>query len=557
MTVFNIPKISRPIRHLQRYRHILTVFTRHGFGFALSHLPAEPLWLRELHPVPKRERATLPAHFRQALEELGPAFVKLGQMLSTRPDLLPPDYIAELSRLQDRVKPRPWEEMRPVLETSLNAPLGDVFGEITLEPLASASLAQVYEAKLRTRQRVVIKVQRPNIRPTIRTDLEIIHDLARYAQDHTPLGRIYDLVEIADDFAHTLRNELDYTIEGRNADRFRRNFKGEDAVHIPWVYWDHTTERVLVLEYLEGIKINDIEAIDTAGYDRERIANNAARMIVQEVLQDGYFHADPHPGNFVVMEDEVIGAMDFGIVGHLNRSDRVNLIRLSNVAVQEDAQGVTDALIHIGAAPPDVDREALTRDVQRVLNYYSGVTLKKIRIEELMGDVMPIAFEHHLKLPSNFWLLGKTLAMMEGLGLKLAPDFDIFAFASPHVTRLTVETLLPSRHWAQELIRLGLSWGDLLEQLPHAGRLLIDRFENGEPIKLALASQNLAALDRMVTRLALSLIISGMIIGLAWLTPVVTQAQAHWIVQAFVIAAFVIALLMGIGVLYSIVRKKQ
>lgn len=557
MTAFNIPRISRPIRHLQRYRHILTVFTRHGFGFALSHFPAEPLWLRDLHPVPERERASLPAHFRQALEELGPAFVKLGQMLSTRPDLLPPDYIAELSRLQDRVKPRPWEEMRPVLEASLEAPLSEVFGEITIEPLASASLAQVYAAKLRTRQKVVIKVQRPNIRPNIRTDLEILHDLARYAQEHTPLGQVYDLVEIAEDFAHTLHNELDYTIEGRNADRFRRNFAGEEAVHIPWVYWEYTTERVLVLEYIEGIKINDIEAIDAAGYDRGKIANNAARMIVQEVLQDGYFHADPHPGNFVVMKDEVIGAMDFGIVGYLSHTDRVNLIRLSNVAVQEDAKGVTDALIHIGAAPPDVDRDSLTRDIERLLHYYSGVALKKIRMDDLIDDVMPIAFDHHLKLPSNFWLLGKTLAMMEGLGLKLAPDFDIFAFASPHVTRLTIETLLPGRRWMQEMIRLGLAWGDLLEQLPHAGRLLIDRFEKGEPIKLSIDRRNLAAVDRMVTRLALSLIISGMIIGLAWLTPVVTEAQAHWIVQAFVIAAFVIALLMGIGVLYSVVRKKQ
>jgi ubiquinone biosynthesis protein len=557
VTAFNIPRISRPIRHLQRYRHILTVFTRHGFGFALSHFPAEPLWLRDLHPVPERERASLPAHFRQALEELGPAFVKLGQMLSTRPDLLPPDYIAELSRLQDRVKPRPWEEMRPVLEASLEAPLSEVFGEITIEPLASASLAQVYAAKLRTRQKVVIKVQRPNIRPNIRTDLEILHDLARYAQEHTPLGQVYDLVEIAEDFAHTLHNELDYTIEGRNADRFRRNFAGEEAVHIPWVYWEYTTERVLVLEYIEGIKINDIEAIDAAGYDRGKIANNAARMIVQEVLQDGYFHADPHPGNFVVMKDEVIGAMDFGIVGYLSHTDRVNLIRLSNVAVQEDAKGVTDALIHIGAAPPDVDRDSLTRDIERLLHYYSGVALKKIRMDDLIDDVMPIAFEHHLKLPSNFWLLGKTLAMMEGLGLKLAPDFDIFAFASPHVTRLTIETLLPGRRWMQEMIRLGLAWGDLLEQLPHAGRLLIDRFEKGEPIKLSIDRRNLAAVDRMVTRLALSLIISGMIIGLAWLTPVVTEAQAHWIVQAFVIAAFVIALLMGIGVLYSVVRKKQ
>lgn len=554
MTVFNFPTLTRPIRHLQRYRQILTVFTRHGFGFAISQLPAEPFWIRDLSPFPRQERASLPSHFRQALEELGPAFVKLGQVLSTRPDLLPPDYIAELEKLQDKVPPVAWEEVEKVLREELAHPLAEIFDEINTEPLAAASLAQVHQAKLTTRERVVIKVQRPNILRTLKTDLEIIHDIARYLQNHTPLGQVYNLVEIAEDFADTLNSELDYVSEGRNADRFRESFKDNEGVHIPYVYWQHTTKRVLVLEYIEGIKIDNIKAIDAAGCDRQKIASNAAQMIIQEVLQDGFFHADPHPGNFIVMEGDVIGAMDFGMVGYLSRADRVNLIRLYNVAVQMNAKGATEELIHIGAAPPDVDRQMLTRDLERLLQRYAGMQLGDMHLQEVMEDVMPVVFEHKLRLPTNFWLLAKTLAMMEGIGLRLAPDFDIFAFSRPYVNRLILSTVVPDRRWVSDIVRRGLAWSDFLDEIPHAGQLLVDRLEKREPITLALDAKNIQTIDRLATRLALSMIIAGMTIGLAMMIPVVTSTG--WLVQTIVIVSFVGVLLIGAWVVWSIVRKR-
>ncbi len=554
MTVFNFPTITRPIRHLQRYRQILTVFTRHGFGFAISQLPSEPFWLRDLTPLPKPEPASLPFHFRQALEDLGPAFVKLGQVLSTRPDLLPPDYITELIKLQDKVQPVMWGDIENVLRQELDAPLEDVFDEINTVPLASASLAQVHLAKLPTRERVAIKVQRPNILRTLKTDLEIIHDIARYVQNHTPLGKVYDLVEIAEDFADTINSELDYISEGRNADRFRENFKDVPEVCIPWVYWDHTTKRVLVLEYIEGIKIDQIAAIDAAGYDRQVIATNAAKMIIQEVLVDGFFHADPHPGNFMVMQDNVIGAMDFGMVGYLSRVDRVNLIRLYNVAVQLNAKGATEELIHIGAAPVDVDRKNLTRDIERLLHHYSGLPLRQMHLQEVVEDIMPVVFEHRLKLPSNFWLLAKTLAMMEGIGLTLDPDFDIFEFSKPYVSRLILSTVVPDWNWLSDTVRRGGAWMDLFEEIPHAGQLLIDRLEKREPIPLSFDRANLETLDRLFTRLALSVIIAGMTIGLAGLIPVVTNT--NWVVQTIVIVSFVLVLLIGARVVWSIVRKR-
>lgn len=555
MTVFKIPTIARPIRHLRRYRHILTVFSRHGFGFALSQLPTEPLWLRDLYPFPTQEPASLPTHFKEALEELGPAFVKLGQMLSTRPDLLPPSYIAELTKLQDKVQPVAWTEVQSVLRQEYTQPLEDIFSEIVQTPIASASLAQVHLGKLKTRQKVAIKVQRVNIKPTLRTDLEIIRDISQYAQQHTPLGKMYDLVGIADDFAATLYSELNYKTEGRNADRFRNNFANEPSIHIPWIYWDYTTERVLVMEYLDGIKISNIETLDDYGYDREKIASNAARMIIKEVLKDGYFHADPHPGNFVVMEGEVIGAMDFGIVGFISHDDRMNLIRLYNVAVQLDARGVVAELIHIGAAPPEVDRHALIRDIERLLNRYNGLVLKEIKLDELIAEVLPLAFEHRLQMPSNFWLLAKTLSMMEGIGLKLAPNFDIFAFSTRYAARLMLESTLPSGRILHNLMRKGLAWSDLIEELPYTGRLLLDRLERGEPVKLELSRNNLDFFDRLVTRLVLSFIITGMIIGLAWLIPAVTNTS--WLVQTIVILSFLAALLMGVAILFSILRRNR
>jgi ubiquinone biosynthesis protein len=509
---------------------------------------------RDLQPATTPAPASLPRHFRQALEEVGPTFVKLGQMLSTRPDLLPPDYINELAKLQDEVPPVAWHEIRQVIQAELQAPPEEIFAMIDSTPIAAASLGQVHLARLPSREKVVVKIQRPNILATIQTDLEIIQDIARYLEQHTPLGRIYRLEEMAEDFSDMLNNELNYQREGQNADRFRHNFAEEEYLYIPRVHWEYSTRRVLVLEHITGIKIDNILALDEAGYDRHKIATRAAKFIIKEVLEDGFFHADPHPGNLIIMDNEVIGVMDFGMVGHLSDQDRMNLIRLYAVAVRMDVQGVVDELIHIGAAPQTVDRRALTRDVERLLNYYYGLPLKEIRATEVINEVMPIAFKHHLRLPTNLWLLGKTLAMIEGLGLKLDPEFDIFAFSAPRVGRLLVKNLLPNRRTAENLLRRWLTWNDLLDDIPHISSIMLQRIEEGTPIKLTLDHVCWQRIDVMVTRMALSIIIAGMIIGLAFVLP--TAMESVWVVQAIVLIGFIASLALGGWVLISIVRRK-
>ena len=551
----------RSVRHIQRYREIAQVLIRHGFGElveAVGLLPYLSLPRRLLF----RGRAPaspigIPQRLRLTLEELGPTFVKLGQVLSTRPDLLPPSYITELVKLQDTVPPADWEPIRAQIEAELGASPEDLFPTLDPVPIAAASLSQVHTAALPDGTEVIVKVQRPHIQATIETDLEILFDLARLLQARTPLGEIYNLPEIAEEFATTLRAELDFCREGGNADRFRANFANEPYLHIPQVYWDFTTRRVLVLGRIRGIKIDDTEALDAAGHDRRRIALNAARIIIKEILEDGFFQADPHPGNFAVMPGEVIGAMDFGMVGHLSHRTRTDLIRLYIVAVQLDEEGIVDQLIRMGAVSGTVDRAGLRRDVTRLLHKYYGMPLEAIRAREMIDETMPIAFRHHLHLPSELWLLGKALAMMEGIALKLVPDFDVFAVSKPYVRRLTWQMASP-HIWGPSVLKGASDWAELLGLIPRVGSQLLTRAERGElefTLRHKELDQALARMDRSANRLSLSVLLAALIVGLALFIPTFNLAEQWGLATILVITSFVGVSLLGLWLVFSIWRS--
>ncbi len=553
----------RSVRHLQRYREIARVFIRHGFGELAETLGLLP-YLSLPRRLLRREEPTIsplgvPQRLRLALEELGPTFIKLGQVLSTRPDLLPAPYIAELVKLQDTVLPEPWTSIRAQIDAEFGRPLEELFADFDPTPIAAASLAQVHAATLLDGTQVVVKVQRPGIQATIETDLEILFDLARVLEERTPLGKIYDLIGIAEEFATTLRAELDFYREGRNADRFRAYFADEPYLYIPRIYWELTTHRILVLERISGIKIDDIEALDAAGYDRSQIALNAARMIIKEVLEDGFFHADPHPGNFIVMPGEVIGAMDFGMVGHLSRQTRTHLIRLYTAAVQMDEQGIVDQLIRMGVISGALDRAGLQRDVTRLLRKYHGLPLGAIRAREVIEDVMPIAFRHNLHLPSDLWLLGKTLAMMEGVGLKLAPDFDIFAVSEPYVRHFMWQMASP-RIWGPPLLKGIGDWAELASLIPRISSQLLIRAERGE-LEINLRhkglDQALTRMDRLANRLSLSVLLAALIVGLALLVPTFNLAGQWNLAKILVVTGFAIVSLLGVWLMFSIWRSSR
>ena len=554
---------QRTIRHLRRYREIAQVFIRHGLGELVDLLELQPYlafprrlvrqWREEAPPL------GAPQRLRLALEELGPTFIKLGQVLSTRPDLIPPGYVAELTKLQDTVPPEPWEAVREQIETELGGTVPELFANLDEVPIAAASLAQVHPATLHSGESVVLKIQRPGIEEIVDVDLEILQDVAQLLQGRTPLTRMYDLPEIARGFATTLRMELNFYREGHNADRFRENFAGNRYLYVPEVYWDFTTRRVLVMERISGIKIDNVEALDDAGYDRHRIAVHAAQMVLKEVLEDGFFHADPHPGNFFVMPGEVIGAMDFGMVGELSYHLRTDLTRLYIAVVQMDERAIVDQLIRMGAATTDVDRTSLQQDLARLLRKYGGLPLEAIRAQEVMQDFTPVAFRHHLQLPSELWLLGKTLAMLEGVALKLDPGFDIIAFSQPYVRRFLLQMFLP-RNIGPRLIKAGGDWSDLISLLPRIGSQLLIQAERGEfgmTLEHKGLDQALDRLDRSANRISLSVLLAALIVGLALVIPAFNLTEQMGLATIAVVAGFVAVSLLGAWLAFSIWRSRR
>jgi ubiquinone biosynthesis protein len=552
----------RPPRHLRRYRQIVEVLVRHGFGDVLSQLGLGRrigLPIRLLRRERADEEITRAQRIRLAFEELGPTFIKFGQIISTRPDLLPADVIAELSRLQDDVPPEPWEPIRACLEAELGQPIEKIFATFDPTPIAAASLGQVHAATLADGQEVIVKVQRPDIEHIIDVDLDILYDLARLAQNRTPLGQTYDLVEIAEDFAFTLRGELDYRREGHNADRFRQNFSEEPYLYVPEVHWDYTTQRVLVLERIYGIKIDDVDALDAASYDRLKIAKQSARMITQEILDDGFFHADPHPGNFVVMPNNIIGLMDFGMVGHLVPSDKIDLARLYVIAMEQDVPGAADQLLRMGIADHHVDRIALERDLRRMMHKYYGLAIEEFQVGEMIEEFMTVAFRHRLRFPSNLWLVAKTLGMIEGLGLKLAPDFDMFTFAENFVRRYRRRMMLPSE-WAPAILRGTADLTELMIRLPKQTTRLLEQAERGQleaQVRMPEMMEIVNRLDRIANRLALAMLTAGFTVGIGWAIPSLDLTWPWGWPTWFIMAGFVGVTFLGIWLILSILRCRR
>jgi ubiquinone biosynthesis protein len=552
--------LLRP-RHFRRYREIAEVLADHGFGAILVQLG-----ISERLNIPRRilrrkptqeEELSLPRRLRLALADLGPTFVKVGQILSTRSDLLPPQYLDELSYLQDDVSPLPWETVREVVEAELGLPVSELFTVIDPIPIAAASIAQVHAAMLPNGDQVVVKIQRPGIEQTIDTDLAILYEFARLAQERTTIGERFEVADLAEEFAYALRTELDFRREARNADRFRENFTKEDKLYVPRIYWDYTTGRVLVMERISGIKITDIPTLLEAGYDRRELANNSAWFVLKEVLEDGFFHADPHPGNLLILPGGVLGVLDFGTMGRLDNRDRINLARLFIVAVQLDAEGIVDQLMRMGVADYRVDRVGLQRDLRRLLIRYQGLKIYEINAAEVMDGLEPIIYEHKLRIPSDYWLLIKTVVIMQGVGLNLDPEFDIFAFAQPFLGKVLRQLWLPST-WGPSILRLGTDWGDFLSNFPRQTARILNQLDRGDfvvQVEVPELEETNRRLEGIVNRIIYAILLAALTVSLALLIPRLDLSWPWGLFAWIIVAGFMVMAFLSLRLLWSIFRS--
>lgn len=539
--------------HLNRSRQIASALLVHGWDFLRSGADHNAL---QASTAASNSR---PVHLRLVLEELGTTFIKLGQILSTRADLLPPEYLAELTKLQDSTTPVPFEGIEQVLVSELGQPIEKVFAEFDRVPLAAASIGQAHAAVLWDGTEVVVKIRRPGVVEQVNEDLEILKELAATASRHLEFADRYDLAGLVEEFSQTLRSELDYIREGHSAERFAANFANDPGVHVARVFWEATTARVLTLERIRGIKINDLEGLDKQGTDRRWLANYASRVVLKMVCDDGFFHADPHPGNFFIEPNGVIGLIDFGMVGVLDKRTQESLADLLIAINHVDADRLVDVFLDLGVTRKRIDRTLVRRDIDRLLSTYWGLPLGELKVTALLNDVYAVMRRHQLHLPSNLALLLKTVIMIEGIGTNLDPEFHLTEPLTPYTERLVMRRYSPTT-WFRDFGRASLDLAKLGIDMPQHLRRIVNAAEDGN-LQIGMRPEGfdpvIDRLERIANRIVLGVIAAAFINGLAVLVSVYRPPgweRWAWVVFAF---GFACALLLGVYLAWTILRPKH
>jgi ubiquinone biosynthesis protein len=544
--------IGKRIRHIKRYRDVAKVLARHGFGFFV-----EEMGLIHMLSLPKRiftdtedsDPMSVGERIRQVLEELGPTYVKIGQIASTRADIIPKDILFELEKLQDNVSPFSFAEVRRIIEEQLGAPMEEIFSSFEEKVIAAASIGQVHRARLRTGERVAVKVQRPQINALIETDLEILLDLAALAENRIVRMERLQIRDVAEEFAKSLRNELDYLIEARNAEKIAKQFKDDSSVHIPLIYWDYSTRTVLTMEFVEGIKLNQFDKIEEMGYQRKAISEHLVQAFFHQVLIEGFFHGDPHPGNIFLLKGGVISFIDFGMVGRLTQEMKYNFASLIIAMMRQNTEKMIQAILKVGIVPDEVNLQHLSKDVDELREKYMDLPMSRISLGEAIGELLNVAFRHQIRIPSEFALLAKSFLILEGIVEKLDPQLSIMDMAKPFGARLLKERYEP-KVMAGRVWHNFSDYGELLVDLPKQMKALMRDLLGGR-IHLDVGVPELdiflRKLDRISNRLSFSIVLlsfSIVMMGLIIASALGRQPILLWQIPAiemgFAVAAFML-----------------
>lgn len=550
----------RFFRNVRRLGQILDVLAKYGFGTFVDRIGLDRSRLgrrlfrspdgKALHDVPAAVR------FRKVLEELGPTFIKFGQILSTRPDLIPPHYCSELRKLQDHVPPFPFEEVKTAVEADLKKPLEEVFRHFSPKPAAAASLAQVHLAILLDGKKVVVKVQRPRVKEIIDEDLDILAQLARLANRYVEELKPYNPLQMVQEFRQAILKELDFTIEARNTERIRQMFEGDATVYIPQVFPAYSSQHVMVMERVEGIKISDLKALEKAGLDRKQLAINGANAFLKQIFIYGFFHADPHPGNLFALEGNRVAFIDFGMVGRLHKESKEQIAGMLVGIATRDTQRLLQAAVALGAVKEDAPLQRLSWDLEDLLDRYYVGSLKSLKLGDAMMDLLEVMARYQIRMPPEMTMLAKTLITIEGVGETLDPNFDMVGLTQPFARKLAMSRFNPS-NLAKDIRELIESLYSLAVTLPKDLQWVLNKLKQGTlgiELQLKGLEKLIQTLDKVSNRLAFSVVIAALIIGSS-IVVLANKGPFLFGYPAFGMIGYLAAGLMGLWLVISILRS--
>jgi ubiquinone biosynthesis protein len=555
-------RVNRNIRTIRRYRTILGVLIKYGFGHFVEQLNIDyylELGKRivTLDKIPKElERLSQPQRLRLVMEELGPTFIKLGQLLSTRPDVLNKDYIQEFSKLQDEVPAVSIDEVNAQILRELGHPAEELFAEFSKEPLATASIAQVHRGKLKSGEEVVLKVRRPAIAKIVETDIDVMMGLAYLIEQHVPAVALYNPIGLVKEFRRSIMREMNFTREGRTIDRFAVNFADSETVYTPKVFWDYSGELVLTMEYVPGIKISDVEKLRAQGYDLKEIASRGADAFLKQVLDYGLFHADPHPGNVFILPGQIICMLDYGMVGRLGRDLKDQLLDLLQALLSKDVERIISQLLYSGDLLDDSELKNLRRDLHDFIEDYYDIVLQDIKVGKLLSEFIEILTHYRIHFPPDYMLLARALVVMEGVGRQLDPDFNMISHMRPYIKKLVIERFSPKNISAQAG-HIAQSYAALVKSLPHDVKVFLNRL-NRNQFKIDLEHRGLEKLvtdlDRSSNRVSFAVVIGSLIVG----SSLVMQIDKGPMILGFPLLGllgYLVAALLGLWLAVGILRS--
>lgn len=546
----------RFLRNLRRTSEILAVLVKHGFGDVVERLHVDP-YVRWGRRVILRQR-NLPEHresrgrrVRRALEDLGPTFVKFGQVLSTRPDLIPADVIAELSTLQEHVRPFSSEKVSETLETEFGRPVGELFAEFDTQPLASGSLGQVHQARGHNGRKLAVKIRRPNVVREVERDLSLMAELALLIQRHIPEADVFDPVGLVNHFTRTIRRELNFSREGRTIEEFARLFRHDATLCVPHVEWELTSEAVLTMDYIDGCRVDDRPALEAIGIARADLAANGARIFMKMVFEIGMFHGDPHPGNIRVLPDGTIGLLDYGMVGVLDDEKRELLVDFFLAITQNNVNRAVELIQLIGQPFRPIDAPLLRADVRDFVENYYGTPLERLKVGRMLSDFVAVLLNHGIRCPSDLMLLIRALVTLEGVGRELDPAFNLAEHMAPFMQKV-VSDRYNVRRIVDRVFDESRTFAGLAHDIPrYIGRSLekISKDELKVQFEHTGLDRLITELDRSSNRVVIGVVVSSLIISSS--LALRAGVESFWFIFAF----FVLSSFLGLWLIYGVFRS--